>query len=85
MLGPPFAERAGELGLADAELRYEGEPPTVAALEERLDRDLERGVTGLGPHLDDVVLAAGAASSGASARRASSGSRCSRSCSPRRS
>ena len=59
VLGPPFAERAGELGLAGAELRYEGEPPTVAALEERLERDLERGVTGLGPHLDDIVLAAG--------------------------
>ncbi len=60
VLGPPFAERAGELGLADAELRYEGEPLTVAALEDRLDRDLERGVTGLGPHLDDIVLASGA-------------------------
>jgi DNA replication and repair protein RecF len=60
LLGPPFAERAGELGLADAELRYEGEPLTVAALEQRLDRDIDRGVTGLGPHLDDIVLAAGA-------------------------
>ena len=59
LLGPPFAERAGELGLSGAELRYEGAPPTFAALEERLDRDLERGVTGLGPHLDDVVIAAG--------------------------
>ena len=58
-LQSPFAERAGELGLADAELRYEGEPLTVAALEQRLDRDLDRGVTGLGPHLDDIVLAAG--------------------------
>lgn len=58
LLGPPFAERAGELGLDDAELRYEGEPPTVDELEARLDRDLERGVTSLGPHLDDVVLAA---------------------------
>jgi DNA replication and repair protein RecF len=59
LLAPDFAERAGELGLPDAELRYDGEPPTVAALEERLDRDLERGVTGLGPHLDDVVIASG--------------------------
>jgi DNA replication and repair protein RecF len=59
LLQPPFAERAGELGLADAELRYEGEPLTVAALEQRLDRDIERGVTGVGPHLDDIVLAAG--------------------------
>jgi DNA replication and repair protein RecF len=59
VLQPPFAERAGELGLAGAELRYEGEPLTIAALEERLERDLERGVTGAGPHLDDIVLAAG--------------------------
>jgi DNA replication and repair protein RecF len=59
LLGPPFAERAGELGLAAAELRYDGEPPSAAALEERLERDLDRGATGLGPHLDDVVISAG--------------------------
>jgi len=58
-LEPPFAERADELGLADAQLRYEGEPLTVAALEQRFDRDLDRGVTGVGPHLDDIVLTAG--------------------------
>jgi DNA replication and repair protein RecF len=57
LLSPYFAERAGELGLPDAELRYDGAPPTAAALEGRLERDLERGVTGLGPHLDDVVIA----------------------------
>jgi len=56
-LGPAFAERAGELGFEDAELRYDGAAPTTAELEARLDRDLERGVTSLGPHLDDVVLA----------------------------
>jgi DNA replication and repair protein RecF len=59
-LQPRFAERAEELGLLQAELRYEGEPPSVEQLEERLDRDLERGTTGLGPHLDDLgVLSAG--------------------------
>jgi DNA replication and repair protein RecF len=59
-LQPRFAERAGELGLCQAELRYEGEPPTAAELEARLDRDLDRGATGLGPHLDDLgVLSAG--------------------------
>jgi DNA replication and repair protein RecF len=58
-LEPGFRERAGELGLADAALAYEGEPPTTAALEARLERDLERGTTGLGPHLDDVRLLAG--------------------------
>ena len=59
LLSPPFAERAGELGLSEAELRYAGEPPTVEALEARLDRDLERGHTGLGPHLDDIVISSG--------------------------
>ncbi|MDX6485729.1 MAG: replication and repair protein RecF, partial [Gaiellaceae bacterium] len=59
LLALPFAERAGELGLADAELRYDGVAPTQALLEERLDRDLERGVTGIGPHLDDIVIASG--------------------------
>jgi DNA replication and repair protein RecF len=58
-LAPAFAERAGELGLPAARMSYEGEPPSVAALEERLERDLERGSTGLGPHLDDVVLRSG--------------------------
>jgi len=56
LLSPLFADRAAELGLAGAELRYEGEPPLVARLEERLDRDLERGATSLGPHLDDVAV-----------------------------
>jgi len=59
LLGPPFAERAGELGLDGAELRYDGAPVSIAALEGRLDRDLERGATGLGPHLDDVAIVSG--------------------------
>ena len=59
LLSPGFAERAGELGLADAGLDYTGEPPTVEALEARLERDLERGITGLGPHLDDVTIRSG--------------------------
>jgi DNA replication and repair protein RecF len=40
-------------------LRYESEPPTVEALERRYARDVERGWTGLGPHLDDVGVLAG--------------------------
>jgi len=56
ILSPSFAERAGELGLPDAALRYEGEPPTREALDAVLARDLERGTTSLGPHLDDVLL-----------------------------
>jgi DNA replication and repair protein RecF len=59
LLAAGFAERAGELGLSDAELRYDGEPPTAASLDERLDRDLDRGATSLGPHLHDVVVASG--------------------------
>jgi DNA replication and repair protein RecF len=58
-LAPGFAERADELGLPSARMTYDGEPPTVEQLEARLDRDLERGATGLGPHLDDVVLTSG--------------------------
>ncbi len=58
-LRPPFAERAAELGLAGAELLYEAEPTSTEALEARLDEDLDRGTTGLGPHLDDVGIGAG--------------------------
>jgi DNA replication and repair protein RecF len=59
LLAPAFAERAEELGLPAARMTYEGEPPTVELLEARLDRDVERGSTGLGPHLDDVLLTSG--------------------------
>ena len=58
-LAPGFAARADELGLPAARMSYEGEPPTVESLEARLDRDLDRGATGLGPHLDDVLLTSG--------------------------
>lgn len=59
LLEPLFAERAGELGLERASLAYEGAAPTVETLEARLGRDLERGFTTLGPHLDDVAIHAG--------------------------
>ena len=59
LLEPSFGERADELGLEAVSLRYDGEPPTPERLAAALDRDLERGVTSLGPHLDDVVIAAG--------------------------
>jgi DNA replication and repair protein RecF len=58
-LAPPFCERAEELGLPAATLGYDAEPPTQEALEARLARDLDRGVTGLGPHLDDVLIGSG--------------------------
>src|SRR5207248_6292556 len=59
LLQPGFAERAGELDLADVSLEYRGESLSLEALEGRLDRDLERGATGLGPHLDEIAIVAG--------------------------
>jgi DNA replication and repair protein RecF len=59
LLGPGLAERAGELGLEDISLDYRAEPLSAGALEARLDRDLERGATGLGPHLDEIAIVAG--------------------------
>jgi DNA replication and repair protein RecF len=59
LLAPGFAERAQELGLPAGRMSYEGEPPTAEALEARIDRDLDRGSTGLGPHLDDIRLTSG--------------------------
>ncbi len=56
LLDPLFHASAGALGIDSARLAYEGDPPTVEALESRLDRDLERGSTGLGPHLHDVSI-----------------------------
>jgi DNA replication and repair protein RecF len=58
-LAPAFDAIAGELGLPRARLAYAGEPPTAGALRARLDRDVERGTTGLGPHLDDVTILSG--------------------------
>jgi DNA replication and repair protein RecF len=57
LLAEPFAETADALGLAEARLSYEGDAPTEAELEARLERDLERGSTGVGPHLHDVSMA----------------------------
>jgi len=54
-----FAEHAVALGLPDAGLRYDAEPPTEERLASVLTRDLERGTTGVGPHLDDVRVVAG--------------------------
>lgn len=59
LLGPAFHDRAGELGLEDVSLVLAGEPATIAVLDARLDRDLERGSTGAGPHLDEIRILAG--------------------------
>jgi DNA replication and repair protein RecF len=58
-LAGAFGERAEELGLSDARLGYDAEAPTREALDARLARDVERGTTSLGPHLDDVLVASG--------------------------
>jgi DNA replication and repair protein RecF len=59
LLQPGFAERAGELGLDGVSLGYDAEPPTIRVLEERLTRDIERGSTGAGPHLDEISIRSG--------------------------
>ncbi len=58
LLEPPFATHAAAFDLDGAGLRYLGEAPSPADLEQRLPRDIDRGVTGLGPHLHDVEIAA---------------------------
>ncbi len=35
------------------------QPPTITQLEERLARDIERGTTGVGPHLDEIGIKSG--------------------------
>jgi DNA replication and repair protein RecF len=59
LLSDAFAARGEAFGLASASLVYEGSGPSTEALDQRLERDLERGTTGIGPHLDDVRVLAG--------------------------
>ena len=60
VITPSFVRTGELLGLEGAALAYEGEPVTREELEARLPRDLERGVTGAGPHLHEIrVEAAG--------------------------
>ena len=59
LLANPFAARAGELGLADARLAHEPAPASAEVLAARLERDLERGWTGAGSHLEDVGILSG--------------------------
>ena len=58
LLAAAFARCAESLGIAGASVSYDGEPPTAAEYEQRLQRDLERGLTGAGPHLHEVRLEA---------------------------
>jgi DNA replication and repair protein RecF len=57
-LAPDFEVVASRLGLNGATIAYEGHGLPLAELESRLARDLERGTTGLGPHLRDVEIRA---------------------------
>jgi DNA replication and repair protein RecF len=59
LLAPGFTRIAASLGLADAVAAYEGQGLTVEELDERLSRDIERAVTGAGPHLRDASITAG--------------------------
>ena len=58
LLAPGFAEHGHALGLADAEIAYGEQGLTVEELAGRLDRDLDRGTTGAGPHLRDAGISA---------------------------
>ncbi len=58
VLAAVFAEIAEELGLASASLAYEGDAPTLEELDARFELDVERGVTGAGPHLHDLRVEA---------------------------
>jgi DNA replication and repair protein RecF len=59
VLAPAFASTAASLGLSDASITYEGDAVTAAEYEERLSKDVERGLTGAGPHLHEVRVEAG--------------------------
>ena len=59
LLAPGFAANAAMLGLDGAALAYEERGLSAQDLEARLERDLARGTTGLGPHLRDVEVRAG--------------------------
>ncbi len=58
-LSPRFAESADELGLAGAAIAYDPSRVTTSVLEERFAADLDRGLTGAGPHHDEIRLTAG--------------------------
>jgi DNA replication and repair protein RecF len=57
-LSAGFAEHAAALGLPTARIDYKAEGLTAHRLMERLERDLDRGSTGLGPHLRDAAITA---------------------------
>ena len=82
-LRPGFARHADSLGLADATLAYEGEPPTRGAWRRGWSAISNAGRRVSGRTSTTCGSAPAPATCGSSARRASSGSPCSRSSSPR--
>jgi DNA replication and repair protein RecF len=52
-----FSNEAAELGLHGATLDYQPSGVTAELLSARYERDVERGFTGVGPHLQDLELA----------------------------
>jgi DNA replication and repair protein RecF len=58
LLDDRFTEHAAGLGLIGAAISYDSDAPSRAQLDARFERDLERGTTGLGPHLDDMPITA---------------------------
>ncbi len=58
LVSAAFTDTAGELGLSAATIAYDGETATPETLTARLSADLERGITGAGPHLHDVRIEA---------------------------
>lgn len=59
LLAAPLRTVGTDLGLVALRLEYRSEAVSREALSGRIERDLERGTTGLGPHLDDVAVLAG--------------------------
>ena len=58
-LAHPFSECAAGLGLDGAAFDYHPSPITEDALGARFSVDLERGLTGTGPHHDEIRIMAG--------------------------
>ena len=59
LLAPAFEELRPTSVFPAARLGYTPAPPTAADLDARLDADIARGATGLGPHLDDIRILSG--------------------------
>lgn len=58
LLSPRFADAAAVFGLDGCRLEYTGDTLTAELLAQRLGRDLERGTTSCGPHLDEILICA---------------------------